>query len=402
MSDPTKDPQVSDLPSDVMEIQLGPSHPAMHGIIKLDTKVSGETIVGMDVEIGYLHRAFEKMCEHRDWNQNIVFTDRLNYCSAPANNAAYVSAVEKLMGITIPERGQWQRVIVTEMSRVADHLVCVGASVMELGGFSAYMYFIEGREILWFILDKICGSRLTTSMSRVGGQAYELYDGFEADMHAAIAKIRGYMEDGHKMLTRNRIFYDRMRNVGIVKKEDAIDFGFTGPVLRSTGCDYDVRTYKPHWTYDQVKFEVPTGDRGDNYDRYLIRMEEMEQSMRIIEQALEKMPAEGKVYVDDPKVFLSPKSETYNSIEGLIHHFKIVMNGPPVPKGEAYFAIESPNGEHGYYVVSDGTGIPWRVRARPTCLPMTMFFPEMVKGAMIADIIPTFGSINMIGGELER
>lgn len=402
MNELLKDPEVRDLVDDQMDIQLGPSHPAMHGIVKLNTRLSGETIVDMSVEIGYLHRAFEKMCEHRDWNQNIVFTDRLNYCSAPANNAAYVSAVEKLMGITIPERGQWQRLIVTELARIADHLVCVGASVMELGGFSAYMYLIEGREVLWGIIDKLCGSRLTTSMSRVGGQAYELYEGFEKDVHEVFATVRGYLEDADKMLTRNRLFYDRMRNVGRVSKEDAIDFGFTGPVLRSTGCDYDVRTYAPHWTYDQVSFEVPTGDRGDNYDRYLIRMEEMEQAMRIVEQALVKMPTEGKSHVEDAKIFLSPKSECYNSIEGLIHHFKIIMDGPPVPKGEAYFAIESPNGEHGYFVVSDGTGKPYRVRARPTCLPMTMFFPELVKGQMVADIIPTFGSINMIGGELER
>ncbi len=401
MSVTKKDPEYKELPSDLVEIQLGPSHPAMHGIIKLDTRLSGETIVDMTVGIGYLHRAFEKMCEHRNWNQNIVFTDRLNYCSAPANNAAYVSAVEKLCGIEIPERGQWQRLIVTELARVADHLVCVAASVMELGAFSAYLYLVQGREFIWFVLDKLCGSRLTTSMSRVGGQAYDFYDGFEKDVAEAFAEVRTRLEDAHVMLTRNRIFYDRMRDTGVISQEDAIDWGFTGPALRSTGVDYDVRKAKPHWTYDQVEFEVPTGDRGDNYDRFLIRLEEMEQAMRIVEQALGKIP-EGEVHVDDYKIFLPPKKETYNHIEGLIHHFEIVMHGPAVPKGEAYFAIESPNGEHGYYVVSDGTGTPYRVRARPTCLPMTMAIPLMVKGSMLADIVPTFGSINMIGGELER
>jgi len=401
MSDPQKDIEGKELPSDVMEIQLGPSHPATHGIVKLDTKLSGETVLDMDVSIGFLHRGFEKMCEHRDWNQNMVFTDRLNYCSAPANNAAYASAVEKICGVELPDRGQWVRLIVTEISRVCDHLVCVAASVMELGGFSVYLYFIQAREELWFILDKICGSRLTTSMSRIGGQAYDLYDGFEDDIVAAFAKVRQAMEDGSKMITRNRIFYDRMRDVGKISEEDAIDLGFTGPVLRSTGCDYDVRKANPYWKYPEVDFEVPTGDRGDNYDRYLIRMEEIEQSMHIIDQAIEKLP-EGNVFIDDFKIFLSPKSETYNSIEGLIHHFKIIMNGPAVPKGEAYFAIESPNGEHGYYVVSDGGSLPYRVRARPTCLPMTMALPELCKGGMIADIVPTFGSINMIGGELER
>lgn len=401
MSEPVKDPQTKDLPGDVMEIQLGPSHPAMHGIVKLDTKLSGETILDMDVEIGYLHRAFEKMCEHRDWNQNVVFTDRLNYCSAPANNAAYVSAVEKLCGIEVPERAQWVRLIVTELSRLCDHMVCVAASVMELGGFSAYLYMVQAREEVWFIFDKICGSRLTTSMSRVGGQTDDLYEGFEDDVEKAFAFARAKLDDAHAMLTRNRIFYDRMRDVAILSEEDALDLGFTGPALRSTGCSYDVRKAKPYWTYDQVEFDVPVGERGDNYDRFLIRMEEMEQAMRIVEQAVKKIP-EGEMHVDDHKIFISNKSETYNSIEGLIHHFKIVMNGPAVPKGEAYFAIESPNGEHGYYVISDGTGTPYRVRARPTCLPMTMALPFLCKGLMIADIVPTFGSINMIGGELER
>ncbi|RJO65179.1 MAG: NADH-quinone oxidoreductase subunit D [Myxococcales bacterium] len=401
MTETRKDPQVPDLPFDVMELQMGPSHPAVHGIVKLLTKVSGETILDMDVEIGYLHRAFEKMCEHRNWNQNIVFTDRLNYCSAPANNAAYVSAVEKLCKFEIPERAKWVRLIVTELARVADHLTCVAASVMELGAFSVYLYYIQGRELLWFVLDKICGSRLTTSMSRIGGQAYDLYDGFDKDIAEAFAKIRQHLEDGHKLVTRNRIFYDRLRNTGKVSQEMALDWSFTGPMLRSTGIAYDVRKAKPHWTYDQVQFEVPVGDHGDNYDRYLIRMEEMEQSMRIIEQALAKIP-EGDVFVNDYKFFLPPKYHVYNSIDSLIHHFEIVMHGPPVPAGEAYFAIESPNGEHGYYVVSDGTGMPYRVRARPTCLPFTMAMPDLCKGAMIADIIPTFGSINMIGGELER
>ena len=401
MSEAIKDEEFKDFPSDVIEIQMGPSHPAMHGIVKLDTRFSGETVLDMEVEIGYLHRGFEKMCEHRNWNQNVVFTDRLNYCSAPANNAAYASAVEKLCGIELPERGQWARVIASELARLADHLVSVAASVMELGGFSPYLYLVQGREFVWFIIDKLCGSRLTTSMSRVGGQTNDLYDGFEKDCREAFAEIRQRMDDAHIMLTRNRIFYDRLRNTGVLTKEDALDLGITGPTLRSTGCDYDLRKYKPYWTYDQVEFEVPVGEKGDNYDRFLVRMEEMEQAMLIVEQAIEKIP-EGKVHIDDLKIFLPPKKETYNHIEGLIHHFKLIMNGPPVPKGEAYFAIESPNGEHGYFVVSDGSGTPYRVRARPTCLPMTMALPHMCKGGMLADIVPTFGSINMIGGELER
>lgn len=401
MSEEKRPDIATPLPDDIIEVQMGPSHPAMHGILKFDTKFSGETIVDMDVNIGFLHRGFEKMCEHRNWNQNVVFTDRLNYCSAPVNNAAYMSAVEKLIGLELPERALWVRLIVSEMARVADHLVCVAASAMELGAFTVYFYLIQAREIIWFLFDQICGSRLTTSMSRVGGQAYDLYDGFDKELTNAIAEVRSRLEEGHKMLTRNRIFYDRMRNTGIITEENAVSWGITGPVLRSTGSDYDVRKYMPYWTYDQVDFEVPVGERGDNYDRYLVRLDEIEQSLQILEQALEKLP-DGEVFANNYKISMPPKDETYNHIEGLIHHFKVVMNGPKVPKGEAYFAVEAPNGEHGYFVVSDGTGTPYRVRARPTCLPMTFAMPDMVKGGMLADIVPTFGSINMIGGELER
>lgn len=395
------DPQVKDMDGELLELQIGPSHPAMHGIIKLDTKVSGEAIVEMKVEVGYLHRAFEKMCEHRSWNQDIVFTDRLNYVSAPANNCAFAQAVENLAGIQVPERVKWMRLILTEMSRVADHLTSVGASAMEMGGFSAYMYLIEAREEIMMIFDRYCGSRLTTTLSRVGGMVYDFYEGFEADVARAFEKTRKWLDDVHIMLTRNRIFYDRLRGTGVIGGEKALDLGFTGPMLRASGVKYDVRLAKPYWNVEQLEFEVPVGQYGDNYDRYLVRMEEMEQSMRIVEQALERIEP-GPYYVDDPKVFLPRKKDTYNHIEGLIHHFEVIMYGPKVPAGEAYFAIESPNGEHGYYVVSDGTSLPYRVRARPTCLPMTLFFPELVLGGQLADIIPTFGSINMIGGELER
>jgi len=401
MTESLREPELAPLPSDIMEIQMGPSHPAMHGIVKLLTTVSGETVMDMDVEIGYLHRGFEKMCEHRNWNQAQVFTDRLNYCSAPANNCAYAQAVENLAGIEIPERAKWMRVLLTELSRVTDHLVCVAASLMELGGFSAYLYLIQAREELWFVLDRICGSRLTTTLARVGGMYQDFYAGWQDELKRAIAGTRQRMEDSHKMITRNRIFYDRTRGTGVVSREKAVNLGFTGPVLRSTGLSYDVRRARPYWTYPQLRFEIPVGDKGDNYDRYLIRMEEMEQSMLIMEQVMDLIP-DGEVNHPNVKLILPPKSETYNHIEGLIHHFKVVMNGPFVPKGETYFAIESPNGEHGYYVVSDGGSLPYRVRARPTCLPMAYFLPELCKGGQIADIIPTFGSINMIGGELER
>ena len=396
------DPQARDIPSDTFELQLGPSHPAMHGIVKMLTTAEGETVKAVDTTIGYLHRGAEKMCEHRTWDQNIVFTDRLNYCSAPANNAAYCAAVEKHMGIKVPERCDWVRMIVSELARVADHLTCVTASVMELGGFTHFFYYIKARELIYFTWEKICGSSVTTSMSRVGGQAYDLYDGFEQEMlHDVIPQIRDLITDGDKLVTRNRIFYDRFRETGVLKADRAISYGITGPRLRAAGVDLDLRRDQPYWFYDQVKFEVPIGKYGDNYDAYLIRMEEMEQSLRIIEQCIAKLPA-GDVAVSDPKVFIPRKRDTYGHIEGLIHHFKHVMEGTRVPAGEQYYAVEAPNGEMGFYIVSDGSGIPWRVRFRPPCLFKTAALTEMCVGGMIADIIPTFGSINMIGGELER
>ncbi len=399
---PDDEPEVKDLPTDQMVLQLGPSHPAVHGIVKLTTTVEGETVKDMDAEIGYLHRGFEKMCEQRTWNQNVVFTDRLNYCSAPINNFAYCSTIEQFMGLELPERAVWIRMIFSELSRVADHLTAVTASAMELGGFTHYFYYIHARELLYRIFEKYCGARLTTSMARVGGQPWDLYEGFEADVREKMAEIRQYLEDGHMLVTRNRIFHDRLRGTGVLSKEDAISFGITGPRLRCTGVDYDVRKAMPYWFYDKVEFHVPVLDEGDNYAAYLVRMDEIEQSLWLVEQCLEKIPSEGPVMVEDNKIALPKKSDTYNHIEGLIHHFKVTMEGVQVPAGEYYFAVESPNGEHGYYIVSDGTGTPYRVRARPTCLPQTAAMPTMCIGGMIADIVPTFGSINMIGGELER
>jgi NADH-quinone oxidoreductase subunit D len=434
-----------------MQLGVGPQHPAMHGIIRIETELEGEIIRRADVEIGYLHRAFEKDCEVGGYNNAIPYTDRLNYVSPLINNFAYANAVEKLLGIDVTERCKYIRTIMSEISRVCDHLTCVGAGSMELGAFTVFLYMIKAREYLWELVEDVTGARLTISYGRVGGVKADLPDGFGAKMAKAFADTRDVLSEVHRLLTGNRIFMDRMIGVGLLSREDAIAYAITGPLLRASGVGYDVRKAQPHWAYDRVEFEVPTHKDGDNYGRYLVRMAEMEQSMRIAEQALAALPGgpiqvdwEGRAveppaYVDqgkqgktdglllvpiklspnlqgqerdkhaqvnahDKRVVLPPKENTYGSIEGLMNHFMLIMEGYGIkpPPGEAYFATEGANGELGFYVVSDGGDRPYRVRCRPPCLPPLAALPLMIEGQMIADLIPTFGSVNMIGGELDR
>ena len=434
-----------------LKVGMGPAHPAMHGIIRIVADLDGEIIRKADVEIGYLHRAFEKDCEVGGWNNAIPYTDRLNYVSPLINNFAYASAVEKLLGIDVTERCKYIRTIMSEISRVCDHLTCVGASSMELGAFTVFLYMIKAREFLWELVEDVTGARLTISYGRVGGVKADLPDGFEAKVRAAFKQTREVLDEVHRLLTGNRIFMDRMVGVGALSREDTIAYGITGPLLRAVGVPYDVRRAAPHWAYDRVDFEVVTQPAGDNYARYLVRMAEMEQSMRIAEQALAAIPGgpinvdfEGRAidpaaYVDqgkqgkteglllvpirlspnlqgqnkpawdrvnaaDKRVVLPPKETTYGSIEGLMNHFMLIMEGYGIrpPAGEAYFASEGANGELGFYVVSDGGDRPYRVRCRPPCLPPMAALHRMVEGEMVADLIPTFGSVNMIGGELDR
>jgi len=437
--------------SQTMQLGVGPQHPAMHGIIRIVTELEGEVIRKADVEIGYLHRAFEKDCEVGGYNNAIPYTDRLNYVSPLINNFAYASAVEKLLDIDVTERCKYIRTIMSEISRVCDHLTCVGASAMELGAFTVFLYMIKAREYLWELVEDVTGARLTISYGRVGGVKADLPDGFAARMQQAFADTRGVLAEVHRLLTGNRIFMDRMVGVGVLSREETIAYAITGPLLRASGVGYDVRRAQPHWAYDRVEFEVPTQKDGDNYSRYLVRMAEMEQSMRIAEQALAALPGgpiqvdwegravdpaayvdqgkQGKteglllvpiklspnlqgqerpkhsqVNADDKRVVLPPKETTYGSIEGLMNHFMLIMEGYGIrpPLGEAYFATEGANGELGFYVVSDGTDRPYRVRCRPPCLPPLAALHRMIEGEMIADLIPTFGSVNMIGGELDR
>jgi NADH-quinone oxidoreductase subunit D len=434
-----------------MMLNVGPSHPAMHGVIRLVMELEGEKIKGVDVEIGYLHRAFEKMCETVMYTQCFPYTDRLNYVSPLINNVGFALAVEKLLGIDIPERAKYIRVLMSEISRVTDHLTCIGASAMELGAMSAFLYMIKAREYLYELVEEITGARLTISYVRVGGVKADLTPNFMDNAFKKIAEVRKVLIEADKLLTRNRIFFDRMKNIGIISKETAISHGITGPFLRGSGVAYDVRKANPYLIYDRLKFEVPTGTAGDNLDRYFVRMEEMEQSLKMIEQCFEQIPdgpiagnltgdvmsaaemvdkakmgqTEGfleeqvdldptlqggtrKFYkginADRKDVILPAKEDTYGNIEGLMNHFKLVMYGHGIrpPVGEAYFPVEGANGELGFYIVSDGRENPWRVRVHPPCFPIMSALPKLLVGDMMADLIPTFGSINMIAGELDR
>ena len=392
---------IDDLSGAPMQIQMGPAHPAMHGTIKLRLALDGEIVQKAGVEVGYLHRGFEKSCENVTWTQVMPYTDRLNYVSPLCNNVGYCMAVEKLIGVEATPRCQYIRMILAESSRIGDHLTCVGATAMELGGFTALLYAIEAREELWRLTEKVTGARLTHSYTRVGGLAADLQADFEADYRPVEKKVRQLCSDIRGLLDRNRIFLDRMRNVAIMSAERAISWGFTGPCLRSTGVDYDVRKSHPYMFYDRMDFEVPVGAVGDNYDRYLVRMEEIDQALAIIDQCIKQMEP-GPVNVDDPRLVMPTKDQVYGSIEGTINHFKIIMEGIQVPPGEVYGYSEAGNGELGFYLVSTGDGRPYKCRVRPPCWSMMQALSEMLEGHQIADIIPTFGSVNMIGGECDR
>ena len=386
---------------ELMELQMGPSHPAAHGTIKFNLTLDGETIVACDVEIGYLHRGFEKMCEEGTWTQCFPYTDRLNYASPFINNVGFALAAEKLAGIEAPERAQWIRLIVSELSRITDHLTCLGMASMEVGAFTVGIYMNEAREYLYDLSEAISGARLTVSYCRIGGVINDLPATFREAVKDRFAKMRAVLADCDKLLTRNRIFMDRLSGVGILPKEAAISYGVTGPMLRGSGIAADLRKDDPYLYYDQIDFDVPVGTRGDNYDRYLVRVLEIEQSMRIVEQALGLMP-EGEVRLNDARYVLPPKRDVYNSIEGQMSHFKLVMEGIKIPAGETYQGVEGANGELGFYLVSDGSGRPYRVRVRPPCFYAMASLGETLEGLMIADIVPTFGMVNMIGGECDR
>ena len=392
-----------DLHSDTMILNMGPSHPATHGTVRIVAEISGEKIINADVEVGYLHRGFEKMAETVTYNQVMPYADRLNYVSPIINNVGWCLTIEKLLQIEVPKRCQYVRVIMSEISRVGDHLTCLGASAMELGAFTVMLYMMQAREVLWDLIEEVTGARLTISYGRVGGLKDDLPEGFAERMKQAFKVTREHLRNCDKLLTKNRIFVDRMCDTGIITKEEAINYSITGPIARATGLSYDVRKDFPYSSYQDFEFAVPLGTKGDNYDKFLVRMNEMEESMKICEQAIERMP-EGPIAIDDPRIFLEDKKEVYGSIDGMINHFEQVIFGLMPPEGDVYMSVEGGNGELGFYVVSDGTGKPYRAHVRsPSFIHMGSMKHMLTNNtSTIADVIPTFGMMNMIGGECDR
>ena len=386
---------------DTTIVNIGPSHPATHGTIQIVAELDGEKIIRSDVHCGYLHRGFEKECESHTWHNLIPYVDRLNYCSALINNFAYVEGVEKLMGITITRRCVVLRTLLSEYSRLVDHLTCVAAGLMELGAMTAFLYLVMLRDYIYEHLADLTGARLTYSYGRIGGLAHDLPAGWLKRLEEILTEMDTFTGRVHGLVDRNRIFIDRMRNVGVLSTADAINWGFTGPMLRSTGAPRDLRKDTPYLAYAELDFEVPVGIKGDNYDRYYVRMREIDESAHMIRQLVDMLP-EGPLCVDDRRCTFPEKELVYTEIESLINHFKLVMDGPQVPPGEVYSAHEGANGELGFYLVSVGGGVPWKVHCRAPSFVHMGGVHRMLDGYQLADIVPTFGSVNMIGGECDR
>lgn len=381
-------------------LNLGPIHPATHGIFQNILKINGETIVDSEQTVGYIHRAFEKIAEHRPFYQVTPLTDRLNYCSAPINNIGWHMTVEKLIGADIPKRVDYMRVIIMELARIADHLICNSVIGVDMGALSGFTYVFQQREKIYDIYEEICGARLTTNIGRIGG--------FERDFSPAVyEKLRIFLKEFPKvyheftsMLERNRIFMDRTIGVGGIGAERALNYGFTGPNLRAAGVDYDVRVMNPYSSYEDFDFIIPVGTQGDVYDRFMVRNQEIEESLKIIAQALENMP-EGSYFADVPEFYLPPKEDVYTKMEALIWHFKIVMGETDVPVGEIYHAVEGANGELGFYLVSDGGRAAYRLHFRRPCFIYYQAYAEIIRGSLLSDAVMTMSSMNIIAGELD-
>ena len=382
-------------------VNIGPSHPATHGTIQVIAALDGEKVRRVDVHCGYLHRGFEKECESHTWTNLIPYVDRLNYCSGLINDFAYCEAVEALMEIEITPRCRYLRTLLSEYSRIADHLTCIAASLMELGAMTAFLYLVMIRDYIYEHLAALTGARVTYTYGRVGGLAQDVPDGWLLRLDEILDQYEDFTGRIHGLMDRNRIFIDRTRNVGVISPEDAVSWGFTGPILRSTGVPRDLRKDAPYLAYAELEFEVPVGINGDNYDRYYVRMREMDESVHMIRQLMDMLP-DGPISVDDRRCVLPPKHLVYSEIESLINHFKLIMEGPQVPAGEVYTAHEAPNGELGFYLVSTGGGMPYRMHVRSPSFVHMGGLHRQLEGDQLADIIPTFGSVNMIGGECDR
>ncbi|TGL72280.1 NADH-quinone oxidoreductase subunit D [Leptospira jelokensis] len=389
-----------DLPEGHLLVNLGPSHPATHGILQNVIQIDGERVVDTESVIGYVHRCFEKLGERYDYNQFLVCTDRMNYVSTPLNNIGWILTVEKMMQIQVPDRVTYVRMIISELSRIMDHIICNGIMGVDLGAFSGLLHLFHHRENIYQILEKLTGARLTTTFCRVGGMERDIYPEFQSEIKLILKGLKPALDEFEELLIRNKIFNERTKGIGGISADRAIAYGFSGPNLRAAGVPWDVRKDDPYMFYDKVNFDIPVGEDGSALDRTLVRMEEMRQSMRIIEQLIDGIP-EGPYHADVPHAFLPPKDRVYHNMEELIYHFKIIMHGVKVPPGEYYHATEAANGELGFYVVSEGDKSPWRVHVRRPCFWYYQAFPEMVKGGLLADTIATMSSLNVIAGELD-
>lgn len=390
-----------ELLGETLTINMGPSHPSTHGVLRIVLDLDGEIITKATPDIGYLHRGDEKIAENVQYNQFVPYTDRLDYLAPLANNVAYALAVEKLMGWTLPPRGQAIRVIACELARISSHLLGVGCYAMDVGAMTVFLYTFTHRETIYNLCEQLTGARFTTSYTRIGGMTRDMPAGFEQGVRQFIKELLPSLDEVDKLLTRNPIWIDRTKNVGVISREDAIAYGLTGPNLRGSGVDHDLRKAHPYLGYEQYEFEVPVGTVGDCFDRYLVRMAEMRQSVRIIEQALDKMPS-GPIHVEDPKNILPDKTAVLTKMEELIHQFIITTQGIDAPAGEVYFAAENPKGELGFYINSKGGGVPYRLKIRAPSFANLSIVPKLLPGHYVSDVPAILGSIDFVMGECDR
>jgi NADH:ubiquinone oxidoreductase subunit D len=386
---------------DLLTVNIGPSHPATHGALRAFVALDGEIITAAAQEIGYLHRGFEKMVEQGTYQQVLPYTDRLNYCSAILNNIGFCVTAEKMFEVEVPERCQVLRVLLSELSRLIDHLVCVAAAAVDLGALTNYWYLFNPREEVYAIWEKLSGARLTNTFTRIGGLYRDTYEGFEADVAKVLVSIETGLDEAFRLLEHNRIFIDRTRGCCPISAEDAVSWGWTGPCLRAAGVDRDLRKDEPYMGYETYEFETILGTTGDTYDRLLVRMYEMKESLSICRQALSRLRP-GPVNTTDARLILPGHDKAYHDMEALINHFKIVYEGVRPPAGEFYNGIEAANGELGFFIVSDGTGKPWKIKVRPPCFTQFAAYADLIEGSMISDAIACLSSINIIAGELDR
>ncbi|MDA7525946.1 NADH dehydrogenase (quinone) subunit D [Verrucomicrobiales bacterium] len=390
-----------DLVGEKLTLNMGPSHPATHGVLRLILELDGEIITKAMPDVGFLHRGDEKIAENMHYNQFVPYTDRLDYLAPLSNNVAYACAVEKLMGWELPERGQALRVLCCELGRISAHMLGVGCFAMDVGAMTVFLYTFQQREHVYNLAEQISGARFTTSYTRVGGQTRDISEKTLKEVGEFLDQLEPVIEEVDALLTRNKIFIDRTEGVGAVTKEDAISFGLTGPNLRGCGVDHDLRKANPYLGYENYDFDVPIGSKGDSFDRYLVRMEEMRQSVKILRQVLANMP-QGEINVVDPKNRLPRKERVMMNMEELIHHFIVATQGIDAPEGEVYFGAENPKGELGFYINSKGGGVPHRLKIRSPSFVNLSILPKMLPGHMMSDVVAILGSLDFVMGECDR